>query len=133
MLGLSLHLAHQLLGATLPEDCRRRIQADPVIPTLAAQVRARLFTAPSGGHDVLAGLAFFLRVRERRRDRIPMLWHGLGVLRHAALAPSSAHQWAAHSQPLWRAWRHTLRRCLRLVRVYGLRPVTTMLGHLLGA
>ena len=49
MLGLSLHLAYQVLGAALPEDCRRRIQADPVIPTLAAQVRARLFTAPAGG------------------------------------------------------------------------------------
>jgi hypothetical protein len=131
MLGLSLHLAHQLLDAPLPEACRH-IQADPVVPTLAAQVRARLFTAPSGGHDVLAGLAFFLRVRERVRDRVPMLWHGLGVLRHAALTPSGAQR-TVQSQPLWRAWRSTLRRCRQLVRVYGLRPVLALLRHLLSA
>jgi hypothetical protein len=132
MLWLSLHLAHQTLGATLPEDCLRRIQADPIVPTLAAQVRARLFTAPAGGHDVLAGLAFSLRVHERVRDRVPILRYGLGVLRQAVLAPSAAHHRAVRAQPPWRAWLPTLRRFLRLVRVYGLRPVLAMLRHLLG-
>jgi hypothetical protein len=133
MLGLSLHLAHQLLDAPLPEYCHRLILADPVTPTLAAQVRARICTASSGGHDVLVGLAFFLRVRERVRDRVPMLWHGLGMLRYAALAPSEARQRTVGSRPLWRAWMHTLRRSRHLVRGYGLRPVLALLRHLLSA
>ena len=134
MLGLSLYLAHQVLGATLPEDCHRRIQADPVIHALAAQIRARLFTAqPPRGHDVLAGLDFFLRVRERVRDRVPILLYGLDVLRHAALVPPDAPNRAARSQLSWRASRPTLQRCRRLVREYGLRPVLAMLRHLWGA
>ena len=43
ILFLGLFLAHVLLGAGLPEEVWKEINADPVVPWLAAKVQTRLF------------------------------------------------------------------------------------------
>jgi hypothetical protein len=70
MLALGLRLAHDLLGARLPTEVGRWIQAEAVVSWLAVQVWARLFAAASPPH-AWDHPAFYLRLRERVRDRLP--------------------------------------------------------------
>jgi hypothetical protein len=71
MLCLGLLLAHELLRTVLPKEVWNQIQADPVVPWLAAQVRKRLFTEPHGSFWALDHPAFYFRLRERLWDRVP--------------------------------------------------------------
>jgi hypothetical protein len=65
-LWLGLGLAQELLGTALPTAVVHRMHADPVLPSLVAQVQAGLFrvTASRRNH------AFALRVRECWQDRV---------------------------------------------------------------
>jgi hypothetical protein len=71
MLALGLSLAHDLLGASLPAAVERWIQTEAAVPWLAAQVRAELFTATANPPNAWDHPAFYLGLRERRRDRLP--------------------------------------------------------------
>jgi hypothetical protein len=71
MLALGLYLAHDLLGAPLPEAVERWLQTETAIPWLAAQVYAALCAAAANPPDAWDHPAFYLRLRERRRDRLP--------------------------------------------------------------
>ena len=68
LIGLSL--AHDLLGATLPEEIERKIKVDPRAAILARQVKERL----SPGNDVPPGLFtgsfFLLRASDRLQDQV---------------------------------------------------------------
>jgi hypothetical protein len=70
MLALGVRLAHDLLGAGLSTEVGRWIQAEAVVPWLAAQVWAGLFVAacPPEAWD---HPAFYLGLRERVQDRLP--------------------------------------------------------------
>lgn len=68
MLFLGLYLASDLLEATLPEEATVRVRADPVVRSLAAQVRERLFREVDGLPGVLESWLFHLRIRDRLRD-----------------------------------------------------------------
>ena len=70
MLFLGLYLASDLLGAALPEEVLQRVQGDPVVTTLAAKVRERLFRETDGPPGVLENSLFHLKATERLRDRI---------------------------------------------------------------
>jgi hypothetical protein len=70
MLALGLSLAHDLLGAGLPEAVWRWIQTEPVVPWLVAQVRARLFAATAHPPDAWDHPTFYLGLRERLWDRL---------------------------------------------------------------
>jgi hypothetical protein len=74
MLYLGLFLAHDLLGATVPEDIRRQMHADPVVRSLADRVRGWLFAGPDNLLRTLQQHAFYLRLGEHIRDRV---WCGL--------------------------------------------------------
>lgn len=72
MLKLSLFLASDLLGTALPEKVWQRIQADPVVKSLATQVRERLFVNATNSpkfEDSNFSL-WDIRVRERLQDRV---------------------------------------------------------------
>jgi Uncharacterised nucleotidyltransferase len=69
MLCPGLLLAHDLVGADLPEILWRPIEADPVLPWLAGQVQARLFNAADHLPEAMERPLFYLRLRERFRDR----------------------------------------------------------------
>lgn len=97
MLNLGLLLARQLLAAELPEEVDRRVAGDRVARQLARQVREYLFHPPDTPVSTLDDAAlFYLRMRERWRDRI-----GLGV----SFAPALCH-------PL-QSWRRNRARLLK--------------------
>jgi hypothetical protein len=70
MLSLALFLASDLLGAVLPEDVSRRVQADSTIPALAADVQQRLFADGRPPPDAFPVIEpFHLKLLESRWDR----------------------------------------------------------------
>ncbi len=70
MLFLGLFLANDLLGAALPAEVLQRAQADPMVVSLARQVRQWLFLDPSERPGSLESCLFHLRARERTQDRV---------------------------------------------------------------
>lgn len=68
MLLLGLFLAADLLEAPLPAHVAHRVRADPAVRALAGPVRERLFSRDGSG-GLLDLPLFYLRVRERLRDR----------------------------------------------------------------
>jgi hypothetical protein len=67
---LGLLLTRDLLGIVLPEQVRLRIQADPVVKSLAAQVGEWLFREVDGRAGGFKRSLFDLNVMERRQDRV---------------------------------------------------------------
>jgi hypothetical protein len=70
MLLLALYLAHDYLGAALPEEVLLWLQVDPVVKSLAAKIRQRLFPTDQDEPGLLERCLFQLRMRERLQDRI---------------------------------------------------------------
>jgi hypothetical protein len=70
MLALGVHLAHDLLGASLPEAVWRWIHATAAVPRLATQVYARLFATAAHPPAAWDHPAFYLGLRERGWDRL---------------------------------------------------------------
>ncbi|HJU89316.1 MAG TPA: nucleotidyltransferase family protein [Gemmatimonadaceae bacterium] len=71
MLSLGIFLASELLGAAVPLEVRRHIDEDLMVPHLAGDVRARLFR-DDVRHSVSADAQlFYMKMRERVRERLP--------------------------------------------------------------
>jgi hypothetical protein len=70
MLFLGVFLAHALLGTKLPEEVWRKIQSDIVVTWLADKVQARLFADHHRDISAVNDPAFYLKLRERLRERI---------------------------------------------------------------
>ncbi|MDQ1522485.1 MAG: hypothetical protein QOE47_409 [Pyrinomonadaceae bacterium] len=68
MLLLGLYVARDLLGAPLPEQVERQLQADPEIVPLAEQIYARLFAGDAAG-GMSGYFIFQLKARPRLRDK----------------------------------------------------------------
>jgi hypothetical protein len=66
ILLLGLTLAADLLEAPVPADVLAHVRADRAVSRLAGQVRAALFQESEGS----GGLRFFVRTRERFRDKL---------------------------------------------------------------
>jgi hypothetical protein len=81
MLALGLALARDLVGAELPPEVGRRVDAEPAVHPLVAQVRERLFDDEMCQPASAAAQLFYLRSRERWRDKAS---HGTRYLRRAA-------------------------------------------------
>jgi hypothetical protein len=69
MLLLALRLAHELLGAPLPQVVRAKIEADSTLDRLAADVAGYLFDPARGDRQSPRGTRLYLRMREDVRDR----------------------------------------------------------------
>jgi hypothetical protein len=91
-LFLSLVLAHDLLGAPVPEDVLARVHRDRVVPLLVAEVVGLQEQEPAGWEmpELLQRDRFRLRLRERWRDRVRFLWH-------RSLTPSDPDEWKVGS------------------------------------
>jgi Uncharacterised nucleotidyltransferase len=116
MLLLGMCLAHELLDAVLPPHVMHRVQADPVVHTLATKVCRWLFYAaddPSGvwPYEWPYIQLFHLRMRERLSDRICycLRW---------ALTPTVA-EWDYLRLPTWLAFVYYLLRPIRVVKQSG--------------
>jgi Uncharacterised nucleotidyltransferase len=97
ILLFDLHLASRLLDVPLPERIRRAVQAEPVLDVLAAELRARLFPEAEGpaaaiGYRVGGKLHedswFYLRLRERPRDKARYLYQFAQTHLQQLIAPS---------------------------------------------
>lgn len=69
-LWLGLLLAKDLLGTALPEEVWLRMQADPAVKSLAAQVCEWLFCEADSRSGGFERSLFDLRTMERRQDRV---------------------------------------------------------------
>jgi hypothetical protein len=114
---LGLLLASALLGAALPEEVAQRIQTNPVVKSLAVQVRKRLFSAPDFLAEKVEGIALHLGVTDRLWDRGSYLLYCLRLL----IAPSKADQ-ALLALPIRFSFLYCIFRPIRLVRTYGRWP-----------
>ena len=73
ILFLGLFLAKDLLGAELPEEVARKLEADPKVRILGERVRAWTFDGGAGTRGFLEGSTFRpfdLETRERPRDKV---------------------------------------------------------------
>lgn len=120
MLLLGVLLAHDLLGASVPELFLQLARSDGTVSRLAAEV-PKLFVSDAVAEDAssLATDLFRLRLRERPRDRLRFIWYRLTT-------PSRPESWSAisvgrHSLPL-----HSL---LRPFRIFA-RLVPALRQHL---
>jgi hypothetical protein len=114
---LGLLLASALLGAALPEEVMQRVQTNPVVKSLAARVRKRLFSAPDFLAEKAEGIVLHLGVTDRLWDRGSYWLYCLSLL----ITPSKADQ-ALLALPVRFSFLYCLLRPIRLVRTYGRWP-----------
>jgi hypothetical protein len=121
MLALGLYLAHDLLGATLPATVWRRVQADRVVQSVAAQVRARLFAKTDGLLEDFERFTFYHKLRDGLRGRVQ--YYTLYLCRYLGfmMIPSPADKQFL-SLPTFLFPLYYLLRPLRLIGKYSLRP-----------
>lgn len=129
MLFLGLFLASDLLEAQIPKQVLQRIQTEPVVKLLAAQVTRQLFVeaddaaggseSPVTGEGILmSSVHFHLQSKERLQDRARYCLHILRL----ALTPTKADQsWIR--LPGFLSFLHYLFRPIRLTGEYGLLPL----------
>lgn len=125
-LALGLFLASDLLGVSLPEEVLRRIQADPIVSRLAAQVRELLFCEDAVARDISYWHTYHLNVRERFRDRLRLRLHYYQRYAHIAVTPTEQDQ-AALPLPGYLSFLYYFSRPFRLVKNYGLRSLKQLL------
>ncbi|MEB3342867.1 nucleotidyltransferase family protein [Okeania sp.] len=109
---LGLLLANQLLGTALPEEILSKIQAEPTVKLLATQVCEWLFHKTDSPNVGFERKLFYLKVRERLEDIIPLLDYWITPSqtdRDFFLLPNSL------------SFLYYLVRQIRLVGKYGLR------------
>jgi Uncharacterised nucleotidyltransferase len=69
MLLLGLFLAHNLLAAGIPEEVLRQVEAEPIIKTLAAKIRARLDQNSPLSPNRRAEFLFHFQLHERLGEK----------------------------------------------------------------
>ena len=112
ILFLGLFLANALLGADLPEEVMRRIQADPMVHSLGRKVRKRLFMDADHPPGSLESCFFHLKARER-------LWDGARTCLGMAIIPT-VEEWIRMPLPPSLSPLLYLFRPMRLIGKYGL-------------
>ena len=70
---LGLYLAKTMLAADLPGFVESHLRQDPSLESLAAEVRARLFSHEGRSEREIDRLAFYLKMRERPSDKFRYL------------------------------------------------------------
>ena len=103
MLFLGLLLAHDLLGAKLPNQILQRTRNEPTLAYLAAQVRSGLFSG--GPLMAVERPTFYIALREHARDRMRCRFY----LTYRKLAPR-AQAWVLGLLYLVRSMAHLVRR-----------------------
>jgi hypothetical protein len=94
MLLLGLHLAHTVLGTTLPEKVKRAIGADRSVDRLAGELIREFIENDSSAADELQHHSHslypvYIRMRERPRDKASLSLQYLRTMFFTALTPSS--------------------------------------------
>jgi hypothetical protein len=111
MLRLGLFLAHDLLGAPLPDLVVQEVHKDSAVRLLAERVHKQLFGSPGMDLSGFGDALFHLRVRERLRDAVR---YSLSL----ALAPTLA-DWERLALPAQLSFLYYPARFIRLVGKYS--------------
>jgi len=132
MLSLGLYMANDLLGAALPKEVLNKVSNDPQVRSLALQVYETLQSEPDTMPDLadrtafyVSRTVFYVRMRERLRDRMPYFLYNLRRL----VTPNSRDREFVQL-PSSLSFLHHLLRPVRLLRDYGLRPLKPLLKRL---
>ena len=120
MLSLGLFLAAELLGASVPEQVRKKLHPDSTLWALAADVVKRLFEERTNPPGILESALLHLRMRERLLDRIRY------VLRLGLTTTVGDLTTMRIPRPLF--FLYYLLRPLRLAAKYGRRLVSRILS-----
>ncbi|MFQ6082943.1 MAG: nucleotidyltransferase family protein [Candidatus Aminicenantia bacterium] len=115
ILFLGLFLVNDLLGVALPKEILQRMQYDPIVKTLTAQVREHLFYKANHQSRALKCGFFQLKVWKRLQDRIRYCIY-------RATIPTIA-EWEFLFLPAFLFPFYYLLRPIRLLRMYGLNIV----------
>jgi hypothetical protein len=113
MLWLGLFLAHDLLGAPLPDLVFQEVHTDSVVQRLAERVYKQLLGSPGIEPSGFSNVLFHLRVRERLRD-------GFRYSLSLALAPTLA-DWSMLAVPARLSFLYYPARFIRLMGKYSTR------------
>ena len=128
MLLLGLLLAQRFVTLELPTEVERRIAEEPEIAEIAGPIVEQLEAAEFRAVRRIDP-ALFVRLRERRRDRLRVsLYHATLDLR-LAFTPSEADR-AFLPLPRGLRFLHYVVRPLRLLAKHGLEPLRPLLGML---
>jgi hypothetical protein len=133
ILFLGLLLAHELLGAALPQEVLLEVQANSAVRSLALQVRDRFFqntyippdTIESPLKRLVRSAIFNFRIRERWQDKLPYIF----FLLQSAVIPNEK-DCELVSLPTYLTYLYYLLKPVRLVEKYGLRSLQSLLKRL---
>jgi hypothetical protein len=114
MLFLGLFLAKDLLEAGLPTEVLQSAQADPVVKSLASQVREKLFREDGKSQGIFQSAIFDLKAKERWKDRLRYCF-GLVVT-------PNVEDWESISLPSYLSFLYYPLRAVRLAKKYKPRP-----------
>lgn len=134
MLLLGLCVARDLLDSSLPKCISQEIGADNKVLPLSRQVMVKLFWEPNklpqgpfdrfqqayGGFGFAQRSRFYLKSRERLRDKLPYLWHISRILTYRCLVPSDLDR-SVLSLPAGLSFLYYFIRPLRLLVKHGTR------------
>jgi hypothetical protein len=115
-------LACDLFGTVIPGPVSVAIDADPKVDTIATEVRLRVFAPVKdppnvrGSYGVWEGGLLYIRARERLRDKLPFIWHLLGMpfKRAKAVITPNRHDRSVIALPRWVGFLYYLVRPVRL-------------------
>jgi hypothetical protein len=113
ILLLALQLARDLMGARLPSDVCRQINAESILYSLGGRVKRQMiggsFAGETVGGQIAAGM-FCIRVRERIADRLRYCINA---------AMPNMRDWEGSRLPPWLGFVSVLSRPIRLLRKYS--------------
>ncbi|MGH7830783.1 MAG: nucleotidyltransferase domain-containing protein, partial [Candidatus Binatia bacterium] len=118
MLRLGLLLAHEFLGAALPEEISQEVQADFETHSVAREIRARFFSLGDRPRGDFSKVMFYLRTKDRLRDRLQFCFRYLSQYLQAVVTPT-AKEAAALPLPASLFFLYYFFRPLRLTAKYG--------------
>jgi len=121
MVATGLLLAHELLGATLPDDLVKNIRSDRVVTSVATQVCRRLFADADKSLGESKKFIFYLRTKESWAQRMHYCFQYLSRYLDSIFSPTSLER-ELLPLPEGLAFLHYGFRPLRLAGKYALRP-----------
>lgn len=128
MLYLGLRLAHDLLDARLPVEVEALVLADHVVGSLALQAYEWfwLFGGPEGPAHLFDEASFYIRLRERRAEKLAYRLFYLWAYLRPQLVPTDEDR-ARLALPKPLAFLHYAIKPVQMVAKYGLRSVRRVL------
>ena len=115
MLFLGLLLGKDLLDTSVPKKVMQQIEVDPVAGRLARQVNKRLFNGTNDASGIVKKSMFYLKTRERLRDRMRYCAH--------LVTTTTPGDWNLFSLPDYVFPLYVFLRPVRLATKYWLKPL----------